>query len=203
MNKIILPLLILIILTIIKTVLAQNYAIPAPTDIPGFPQPNSTNSTQGSNYEYTKLLAYSLYFYEAQRSGKLPPDNRVSWRHDSALEDGNDVGLDLTGGYYDAGDHLKFTFPLSWSLTSTSWGAYEWYQGFQNAQQTTQIRDMIKWGTDWLIKAHSDLQTLYVMVGSEKIDHDYWGPDTRIPLPRPSLSINNNKHGTDAATQIH
>ncbi|CAB4442977.1 unnamed protein product [Rhizophagus irregularis] len=189
-------LLPILVLLIIKKALAQNYAIPAP-DIADFPQPNST---QG-NYEYTKLLAYSLYFYEAQRSGKLPLDNRVTWRHDSALEDGKDVNLDLTGGYYDAGDHLKFSFPLSWSLTSLSWGAYEWYDGYQSAQQTTRIRDMIKWGTDWLIKAHSDQQVLYVMIGDENVDHNYWGPDTGIPLPRPSLSINGTKLGTDAAAE--
>ncbi|GES74120.1 glycoside Hydrolase Family 9 protein [Rhizophagus clarus] len=196
MYKLILLLPILVLL-IIKKTLAQNYAIPAP-DIVDFPQPNST--TQG-NYEYTKLLAYSLYFYEAQRSGKLPPDNRVTWRHDSALEDGQDVNLDLTGGYYDAGDHLKFSFPLSWTLTSLSWGAYEWYDGYQSAKQTTRIRDMIKWGTDWLIKAHSDQQVLYVMIGDENVDHNYWGPDTGIPLPRPSLSINSTKLGTDAAAE--
>jgi endoglucanase len=30
--------------------------------------------------------------------------NRVEWRNDSALEDGSDWGIDLTGGFYDAGD---------------------------------------------------------------------------------------------------
>lgn len=29
--------------------------------------------------EYVKLLNHSILFYEAQRSGKLPADNRVSW----------------------------------------------------------------------------------------------------------------------------
>ncbi|RXG70392.1 Endoglucanase 7 [Armadillidium vulgare] len=43
----------------------------------------------------------SVLFYEAQRSGYLPSDNRFDWRGDSALTDGQDVGLDLTGGYYD------------------------------------------------------------------------------------------------------
>ena len=43
----------------------------------------------------------SFLFYEAQRSGDLPSDQRVTWRHDSAMGDGNDVGLDLKGGYYD------------------------------------------------------------------------------------------------------
>jgi endoglucanase len=49
------------------------------------------------------LLGDLLFFYDAQRSGKLPASNRVSWRNDSALDDGQDVNLDLTGGYYDAG----------------------------------------------------------------------------------------------------
>lgn len=51
--------------------------------------------------DYAKVLELSFLFYEAQRSGKLPLDNRISWRGDSAL---NDRGLneeDLTGGYYD------------------------------------------------------------------------------------------------------
>ena len=47
------------------------------------------------------MLQLSILFYETQRSGKLPADNRIPWRGDSALEDGSDVGVDLTGGWYD------------------------------------------------------------------------------------------------------
>jgi endoglucanase len=43
----------------------------------------------------------SMLFYEAQRSGKLPADQRVTWRKDSALNDRGNNGEDLTGGYYD------------------------------------------------------------------------------------------------------
>ena len=50
---------------------------------------------------YSEVLELSLLFYEAQRSGKLPSDQRVTWRKDSAVEDGSDVRLDLSGGYYD------------------------------------------------------------------------------------------------------
>ncbi|CAG8486961.1 3281_t:CDS:2 [Acaulospora colombiana] len=173
-----------------------NYAFPS-ADIPGIPLDNSNISYP--NPEYAKLLAYSLYFYEAQRSGKLPPDNRVSWRHDSALQDGQDVGLDLTGGYYDAGDYLKFTLPLSWVITSVSWGVLDWGQGYQLSNQSQYVHDMIKWGTDWLIKAHSNQSTLYVMIGLGDVDNNYWGPDTNIPLPRPSFNVNSSAHGTDVA----
>ena len=62
-------------------------------------------SAQGSipNSQWSTLLGNLLYFYEAQRSGRLPTTNRVSWRNGSAINDGSDVGLDLSGGYYDAG----------------------------------------------------------------------------------------------------
>lgn len=52
-------------------------------------------------YDYDKVLELSLLFYEAQRSGHLPPDNRIPWRQDSALNDSSPNGDDLTGGYYD------------------------------------------------------------------------------------------------------
>jgi endoglucanase len=52
------------------------------------------------NYDYGDVIYKSLLFYEAQRSGKLPPSNRVGWRKDSMLED-RDGNIDLTGGYFD------------------------------------------------------------------------------------------------------
>ena len=40
-----------------------------------------------ASYTYSEVLDLSLLFYEAQRSGPLPADNRVPWRGDSALDD--------------------------------------------------------------------------------------------------------------------
>lgn len=41
--------------------------------------------------DYKDALTKSIIFLEAQRSGKLPPNNRVPWRGDSALHDGEDI----------------------------------------------------------------------------------------------------------------
>jgi endoglucanase len=62
-----------------------------------------TSGGQYPNPQWSNLLGNLLYFYEAQRSGNLPASNRVPWRNSSALKDGQDAGVDLTGGYYDAG----------------------------------------------------------------------------------------------------
>ncbi|WP_438497269.1 glycoside hydrolase family 9 protein, partial [Paenibacillus sp. IHBB 3054] len=65
----------------------------------------SVGTAAAADYNYAEALQKSIYFYEAQRSGDLPEDNRVEWRGDSGLLDGADVGHDLSGGWYDAGDH--------------------------------------------------------------------------------------------------
>ena len=79
--------------------------------------------------DYEKLLHMSILFYEAQRSGKKDDGNRIPWRGDSGLKDGCDVGHDLTGGWYDAGDFVKFNFPMSYSTTVLAWGMLEFEQG--------------------------------------------------------------------------
>ncbi|OAQ30338.1 Six-hairpin glycosidase, partial [Linnemannia elongata AG-77] len=143
------------------------------------------------------LLDATLLFYEAQRSGHLPSDQRVKWRNDSALLDGKDAGIDLTGGYYDAGDYLKFIFPLTFTLTEICYGGIDFFEGYALAGKTHHLDQMVRWGTDWLIKAHPNNNTLYVQVGVSEVDNNYWGPDTGIPTPRPSFFVSNLKPGTD------
>ena len=63
-------------------------------------------------YNYGEVLGLSMLFYEAQRSGKLPDDNRVAWRGDSALHDASATGADLSGGWYDAGGAHKRCFKV-------------------------------------------------------------------------------------------
>ena len=77
--------------------------------------------TSAAAFNYGEVLQKSLLFYEAQQSGVLPDWNRVSWRGDSGLTDGADVGKDLTGGWYDAGDHVKFGLPMAASATMLAW----------------------------------------------------------------------------------
>ena len=62
---------------------------------------SSGSTCSSERYDYGKVLELSNLFYEAQRSGDLPTDNRVPWRGDSSLDDKGHGGEDLTGGYHD------------------------------------------------------------------------------------------------------
>lgn len=44
---------------------------------------------------YKDALAKSILFFEGQRSGRLPRDQRVNWRSHSGLRDGSLAGVRL------------------------------------------------------------------------------------------------------------
>jgi hypothetical protein len=150
-------------------------------------------------FNYAEALQKSVWFYDAQRSGDLGADNRVSWRGDSALRDGSDVGLDLSGGFYDAGDHVKFGLPFSASMTMLAWGALEEPAAYQRSGQLAPLKANLRWGMDWLIKAHPQPQVLYGQVGNGNADHQWWGPAEVMPMARPSYKIDANCPGSDLA----
>lgn len=75
--------------------------VPEPRPVPPPPP------VLGEKYNLGEALQLSILFYEAQRSGPLPANNRIAWRAASGLADKTEDGKDLTGGWYDAGDHVK------------------------------------------------------------------------------------------------
>ena len=64
---------------------------------------SSSTSCSAERYDYGEVLRLSNLFYEAQRSGDLPDNNRVPWRGDSSTDDRGNNGEDLSGGYHDGG----------------------------------------------------------------------------------------------------
>ncbi|KAK6121286.1 hypothetical protein DH2020_044989 [Rehmannia glutinosa] len=89
-------------------------------------------------------------------AGRLPKHNNVSWRGNSCLNDGksdsSSLFKDLTGGYYDAGDAIKFNFPQSFAMTMLSWSVIEYSAKYEAAGELNHVKDTIKWGTDYFLK---------------------------------------------------
>jgi hypothetical protein len=113
---------------------------------------------------YTTALQLALQFLEVQKSGKLPSSNPFSWRGDSALNDGSDNGVNLTGGLYDAGDQIKFGLPMAFTATLLSWSVLEYAPLMEQTQQLVVAMDSIRWVTDYLIKAHVSSNEFYFQV---------------------------------------
>ena len=49
-----------------------------------------------TSFDYADALSKSILFFEGQRSGKLPSTQRITWRKDSGLQDGSDIGVSLS-----------------------------------------------------------------------------------------------------------
>ncbi len=165
----------------------------------------TANNSQASTLRYGEALQKSFLFYEAQRSGKLPANNRIEWRGDSALKDGSDKGIDLTGGYYDAGDHVKFGLPMAATMTMLSWGVVQYRDAYTKSGQLDEAMSAIKWGTDYLIKSHKTeggrTKEFWAQVGDAVIDHKSMDTPEKMTGSRPSFKIDPNNPGTDLAAQ--
>lgn len=142
-----------------------------------------------TNYNYGEALQKAIMFYEFQRSGELPENQRDNWRGDSGLNDGSDVGLDLTGGWYDAGDHVKFNLPMAYSAAMLAWAVYEEEKAFVQSGQIDYILDAIKWVSDYLIKCHPEANVFYYQVGDGNLDHSWWGAAEVMQMKRPSYKV--------------
>jgi hypothetical protein len=72
--------------------------------------------------------------------------------------------VDLVGGYYDAGDHVKFGLPMAFTVTMLSWSLVEYGADVAGAGELRHALQSIKWGTDYFIKAHTKPHELWAEV---------------------------------------
>jgi endoglucanase len=139
---------------------------------PIFTAPDASNGLVGTNgtspnTQCCNLLGNALLYYNAQRAGTLSSleKERVSWRNDSTPNDGQDQGVcfaflllpmltraqvNLSGGFFDAGNYIKATYPLTFVLNSLSWAALDFGRAFDLCDQAAYLDSTLRTGLDWL-----------------------------------------------------
>lgn len=122
---------------------------PLPTQVP-----NKNPSLSKS--QYGKVLGMSWMFYEAQRSGYTPRWNSVPWRTDSHLTD------TVIGGWYDAGDYLKLSFPLAPTVGMLAWGLIEFQQAYSSAGKLKLARNNLRHAADFLHRCWDPVSRTFV-----------------------------------------
>ena len=99
--------------------------------------------------------------------------------------DGNGT-LDLTGGWHDAGDHVKFGLPGSYSASTVGWGYYEFRDAYEETGLAGHVEDELRWINDYFMKAtfldDDDKVVAYCyQVGEGNNDHNYWcAPELQV-----------------------
>ncbi|KAI9115606.1 hypothetical protein K1719_013275 [Acacia pycnantha] len=151
------------------------------------------------SFNYKQALSHSLLYFESQRSGHLPHNQRATWRHHSGLTDGLEQGVDLVGGYYDAGDNIKFGLPMAFTITLLSWGVIEYGHLFDGAGEYSHALEAIKWGTDYFIKAHTHPHVLWAQVGDGETDHYCWQRPEDMTTSRRAYKVDADNPGSEIA----
>ena len=137
--------------------------------------PSAVSNVSGaSKYNYGEALQKSMFFYEVQQSGKLPEWNNVPWRADSMVdEDGKDTDK-VPGGWYDAGDHFKFTLTNAYSVSLLAWGYLEYTDAIKKAGLDELYKNNMKFAMDYVKNCDLGGGEMIGTIGDSGMDHNTW-----------------------------
>lgn len=168
---------------------------PAPATSPGFAIDSGANV-------YGDVIANSLSFFQNERDGEsfipsdlrtapahlndatamtyLTPDYRPSGEFEGDLSPLG-VTIDASGGWWDAGDYVKFLQTTSYTVAVLLAGVRDFPEQMGASSATADFTDEAKFGVEFLLRLwDDDTRTLYYQVGigsgNEDIagDHDIW-----------------------------
>ncbi|MBD3418577.1 MAG: hypothetical protein GF398_00520 [Chitinivibrionales bacterium] len=135
--------------------------------------------------DYAELQNKLIAFYGYQRAGTKGgnPHNPFYTRTPYPHAQDNYNGKDLSGGWYDAGDFVKFGLPLGWTVYCLLKGYDVFPRGYDdkdswaytgNSDGIPDILGEAKIGTDYLIKAVLSDGKIVRDVGDGFQDHQQW-----------------------------
>ena len=156
-------------------------------------------TAQLADRNYADLLSKSILLLEAQTCGPKPSFSRVAWRGDCHTTDGSEAGVDLVGGWHDAGDHVKFHYPLAQTVTMLSWSYLAYPESFANTGNQNHLMNNLRYIGDYLIKLHPSPNELWAQVALGNTDHQFWQVPEQNTYTRNVYKLTPNRPGTDLA----
>ncbi len=198
------------------------------------PPPTFTPAEGWENYNYfnfAEALQKSLYFYDAEKCGTAAgydKGGRLEWRgschegdekipltntnlsksfiekYKNILDPDGDGAVDVHGGFHDAGDHVRFGLPQSYSAGTLGWGFNEFRDSYEAIGEDEHMIEILRYFTDTFLRCsfldeNGNLIAFCYMVGEGDADHTYWGPPELYPenLPRPADFVTAETPGSD------
>lgn len=106
----------------------------------------------------------------------------------------------MTGGYYDAGDNVKFNFPMAFSTTMLAWGVIEY--GNSMGPELRRALEAVRWSTDYFLKATATPGVVYAQVGDPSADHNCWQRPEDMDTPRTVYAVTQSAPGSEVAAEM-
>ena len=103
-----------------------------------------------------------------------------------------DGTVDVSGGYHDAGDHVKFGLPEAYAGSTVSWGYYEFRDAYIECEQQEHVETIIRYFCDYFMRCTfrdpntGEVKCFCYQVGDGDIDHKYWQLPQNDTMNRPA-----------------
>ena len=155
---------------------------------------------------YAKALQYSQFMYDANMCGTGVDENSLyNWRgnchvydarlpldstntnmsdsfiakYKNVLDPDGDGTVDVSGGFHDAGDHVKFGMPEAYSGSTLGWGFYEFREAYEATGQDEHAKTILRYFNDYFMRCtfldeSGKVVAFCYQVGDGDVDHAYW-----------------------------
>ncbi len=179
----------------------------ASTSAYGLIQTNDMEVSAETDFNLAKALQYSMYFYDANMCGtEVGENSALTWRDDCHTDDAKvstSYGtLDLSGGYHDAGDHVKFGLPQAYSASILGWGYYEFKDAYTSTGQDGHLKTISTYFADYFKKctvldSSGNVTSFCYQVGDGDQDHAEWCAPEDQKGSRPVYFATSSNPATD------
>ncbi|KAI7867723.1 Six-hairpin glycosidase-like protein [Spinellus fusiger] len=159
----------------------------SPLSFPKRPPPKGPYvAPEEPKYDYAEVIHKSYLFYHAQKSGTLPYQ-RMAWRSDSCKVCVGDYGEDLSRGWYEAANTMKWGLPFGWTTTQLAFNIVMFEDAMNSVDELAEGLELVKWGADYLVNSHYNDTHIVGQLGTSAlgpiskqieldVDFNYWGP---------------------------
>ena len=160
------------------------------------PVMSAVPASAAGDKNYLEALAMSLYFYDSNACGSGITGGPLTWRgdchvYDSEAEIGSlggekqyvdpdgDGKVDVSGGFHDAGDHIKFNLTIGFGMNALALSHYLNPDVYKEAGALDHLLYELKWGSDYLMKTtflddSGKVAAIAHVVANGDTDHAIW-----------------------------
>ena len=180
--------------------------------------------------DYADALKLALYFYDANECGTHVDENPLTWRgnchtydSEAALSGATGLGsseiqvikaqnggkdtVDVSGGYHDAGDHIKSAMTMGFTGTSLAWSYYSYPDVFEQTGTKDHLFDILHTIDDYLMNVtflneDGSVSSFCYLVG-DQADHDAtWESPEKQTYDRKTYWATASHPSADAAGEM-
>lgn len=192
---------------------------------------NVANVSADDNQNYAEALALSLYFYDANQCGCEVDDNCLTWRGNCHTYDaqaklsdaqglssaskqaiiaqtGDSTYVDVSGGYHDAGDHIKFSMTMGFSATSLAWSYFSYPDAYKETGCEAHLMEILREMCDYFMKvtyldSNDEVICFCYQVANGDTDHNVtWESPEKQTYDRTTYWADSSHPSCDASGQM-